>query len=252
MSESFAKIVRIVSIVLTVIISISLIINLYEYSDTNNIWVSSEDKHLTVVVPVIVISAVVAVIVVLSLALKRRSGGETGEYELDPAIVAKRHLWLAIGEIIEIIIFCVITKETVLEFGIEVLDMDIYEAYYLVGQYSIFKNHMLCIDIVRLVSDMVFCVSYFNNVSAAGGFGKGASYRGTFRGNNSASERPVRSPSAKACPNCGFWHSAHEKICSNCKCDLDVVEKADKKCPLCQSDVTDEMKFCGKCGNKLD
>lgn len=54
------------------------------------------------------------------------------------------------------------------------------------------------------------------------------------------------------CPNCGTINDTTKKFCSGCGTNIEIVIPQEKTCSACGAKITDGLKFCGECGNKVE
>lgn len=248
------KVIHSVGLILVLIAIISLFISLYDYNTTYNIWAEKEDSFTNVIVIVSVILVVVAIATVIMISANKKVRKITkGKPIKKPnAESIKRNSTHGIlSSIFEIILFLIVSEEMVCKFGVRTLDMNFAEAEFLAGGYQIFKNHFLFIAVITIIQDIV---NYFTAESQVDNFGDSNYNDKQIYGNEIKVKTYSEEPSYIICPSCGFEQPKGRKVCWKCNIKLNDPETTDNtisKCPNCGAKTTEEMLFCGNCGNKI-
>ena len=71
---------------------------------------------------------------------------------------------------------------------------------------------------------------------------------GTVKNAMASVTNPEKTPSTKACPQCGSQMPESAKFCFECGAPFEIKPL---KCPACGTDLVAGAKFCPECGNKL-
>ena len=76
----------------------------------------------------------------------------------------------------------------------------------------------------------------------------GSMVGGTVKNAMASVTNPEKTPSTKACPQCGSQMPESAKFCFECGAPFEIKPL---KCPACGTDLVAGAKFCPECGNKL-
>ena len=155
------KTTDIISLILSVLVFISLFVNIYTYNEKFNSWAEKEDAFIGVVVTisvVLIIAAIMAIVMIpATKKIKKITAGKTVK-KLTPDTIRKNSAKYIRWQILEIVIFLIISKDMVLRFGCKNLNMNFAEAEFLAGRYQIVKEHLLVLAIITLIH---MTITYF-------------------------------------------------------------------------------------------
>ncbi len=196
------KAVDIISNFIQVIIWIRYFINATNYNDEYNMWAEKEDSN-----PFLIIAVIFVIILIVGFLFSLFD-----DKKLDYSMHRKNSRFYIIVNLIGILILLCITEDNVFSYLSNDYNSNLSEASYGVGQFKIFKEHFLIIQILSLTEHLI---TYFI----------------------ASDYVELHVPSKE---NNNFVNLENS------------TETSIQRCEHCNYIITNEQTHCSMCGNKID